>query len=94
MQAEATTSTKPTRRIISPIKRRESWYQKFSHRSKGSGFQIFVKDLVGRTFTFEVLAETTVLELMDSIQGCIGLPVTTQRLIFNGKQLDEREGKS
>ncbi|XP_033127616.1 ubiquitin-like protein 4A [Anneissia japonica] len=50
-------------------------------------FQIFVKDLQGRSLTFEVYPDTTVIELKHMIFTRCQIAVASQRLLFQGKQL-------
>ncbi|KAF0534057.1 Polyubiqutin 1 [Gigaspora margarita] len=52
-------------------------------------FQIFVKNLIGKTITYEVSPFTTIEYLKYLIKDREWLPVSQQRLIFAGKQLED-----
>jgi ubiquitin len=61
----------------------------FLMASSASAMQIFVKTMTGKSIAFEVEAEDTVTMLKDKISEKEGVPGDQQRLIYNGKQLDE-----
>ena len=61
----------------------------FIHGRKGPVQQIFVKDLDGKTNTFEVLESDTIWDLKLLIQAKTGIGMNSQRLIFAGTQLDD-----
>jgi hypothetical protein len=52
-------------------------------------FQIFVKDLTGRTLTFRVLSYDTTAQLKCMIWAEEGIHPADQRLIFGGRQIEE-----
>ena len=51
--------------------------------------QIFVKTLTGRTFTFQVDPNETIYNLKKKIEEKTESAAENQRLIFNGKQLED-----
>ena len=51
--------------------------------------QIFVKNLVGKTITFEVKANDTVESVRAKIQDKEGIAPEFQRLTYAGKQLED-----
>ena len=51
--------------------------------------QIFVKDIRNKTHTFELPLNTTILELKEKLVEKTGLKVNAQRLIVNGKPLED-----
>jgi ubiquitin len=51
--------------------------------------QIFVKDLTGKTSTFEFDASTTVQDVKKAINDKVGIPIDQQRLVWSGKELQD-----
>ena len=55
----------------------------------GGNKQIFIKTLQGKTITLEVSDTDTIATLKGKIQDIEGITADQQRLVFNGKQLED-----
>ena len=53
--------------------------------------QVFVKTLIGQTITLEVYPSDTVRTLKEKIQEKDDIPPNQQRLIYNGRHLEDEE---
>ena len=62
--------------------------QQASTQQQPSG-QVFIKALTGDTISVDYRADLKISELKNIINSQNNVPVVQQRLIFNGKQLDD-----
>lgn len=54
------------------------------------GFQIFIKGLDGKSLTFQIGENDTIENLKEMCYGKTGIYANEQRLIFTGKQLEDK----
>ena len=53
------------------------------------GFQIFVKSIHWDDFALEVVGTDTIEAIKDEIQAVTGFPPDDQRVIFDGKEIED-----
>ena len=54
-----------------------------------NSMQIFIKDTRGKVHTLEIEKNAKVTYLKEKVYGMLGIPPEQQRLVFNGKQLED-----
>lgn len=57
--------------------------------AQSGSYQIFVKTLMGTTYTLDVNQGNTIYQVKEMIQTETGVPPVRQRLVFAGKQLED-----
>ncbi len=59
--------------------------------TNSGNMQIFIKTLSGKTLTLDISSNESISNIKNKIHEKEGIPVDHQRLVFNGKQLEDTE---
>ena len=54
-----------------------------------SAYQIFIKEITGKTITLEVEPGDAIMKVKGKIKDKEGVPITCQQLIYSGKVLED-----